>query len=153
MILKEYKRQEEKMCLSRILDKIELSEKRNKIEISDFLDMYQVSLVENFFRKIKFENFKLYGGYEDAERKIAIIFPNKYDENTLETEYSEIFKVIRIELQQSEQGKYTHRNYLGGIIKLGLNREKVGDIIVEDKGADIITIESFADILKKNYQV
>lgn len=149
IILKEYKRQEEKMCLSRILDKIELSEKRNKIEISDFLDMYQVSLVENFFRKIKFENFKLYGGCEDAERKIAIIFPNKYDENTLETEYSKIFKVIRIELQQSEQGKYTHRNYLGGIIKLGLNREKVGDIIVEDKGADIITIESFADILKK----
>ena len=59
-LLKEYRKQEDKMCLSQILD---------KIEFSDFLDMYQVALVENFFRKIKFENYKLYGGYEEAERK------------------------------------------------------------------------------------
>ena len=81
-ILKEYKKQEDKMCLSQILDKIEFSKSKQKIEFSDFLDMYQVALVENFFRKLKFENYKLYGGYEDAERKIAIIYPEKYDEET-----------------------------------------------------------------------
>ena len=37
---------------------------------------------------------------------------------------------------------------MGGIVKLGLKREKVGDIIVYNEGADIITLEDFADILK-----
>ena len=33
-------------------------------------------------------------------------------------------------------------------MKLGLKREKVGDIIVGEDGADIITLNEFADVLK-----
>ena len=50
-LLKEYKKQEDKMCLSQVLDKIEFSKTREKIEYTDFLDMYQVSLVENYIQK------------------------------------------------------------------------------------------------------
>lgn len=148
-LLKDYKKQEDKMCLSQILDKIEFSKMRGKIEYTDFLDMYQISLVENFLRKIKFENYQLYGGYEEAERKIFIVFPDKYDKNMLEKNYHKMVKIVRIELPEEEQGKYSHRNYLGGIVKLGLKREKVGDIIVSQQGADMITVEDFADILKQ----
>lgn len=148
-ILSEYKRQEDKMCLSKILDKIEASKAKEKIESTDFLDMYQVSLAENFFRKIKFENYKLYGGYDEAERKVAIIYPEKYDEKMLGKNYDKILKIVRVLLPEEERGKYAHRNYLGGIVKLGLNREKVGDILVSDEGADIITVENFANILKE----
>ena len=148
-LLKDYKKQEDKMCLSQILDKIEFSKMRGKIEYTDFLDMYQISLVENFLRKIKFENYQLYGGYEEAERKIFIVFPDKYDKKMLEKNYHKMVKIVRIELPEEEQGKCSHRNYLGGIVKLGLKREKVGDIIVSQQGADIITVEDFADILKQ----
>ena len=147
-LLKDYKKQEDKICLSQVLDKIEFSKTREKLEYTDFLDMYQVSLVENFLRKIKFENYQLYGGYEDAERKILVIYPEKYDSKMLEKNYNKILKIVRITLSEEEQGKYSHRNYLGGIVKLGLKREKVGDIIVYNEGADIITLEDFADILK-----
>lgn len=148
-ILKEYKKQEDKICLSQVLDKIEFSKARQKIEYTDFLDMYQISLVENFLRKIKFENYKLYGGYEESERKILIIYPEKYDEEMLSKNYDNMLKVIRITLLEEEKGKYSHRNYLGGIVKLGLKREKVGDILVSDDGADIIVVDDFAEILKK----
>ena len=47
---------------------------------------------------------------------------------------------------------YTHRNYLGGIIKLGMKREKVGDILVADDGADIIVKEETAKILSKDLE-
>ena len=57
------------MLLAQVLDKIEFVKTRGKLEYTDFLDMYQISLVENFLKKIKFENYKLYGGYEEAERK------------------------------------------------------------------------------------
>lgn len=148
-LLKDYKKQEDKMCLSQVLDKIEFSKTREKIEYTDFLDMYEVSLVENFLRKIKFENYQLYGGYKEAERKILISYPEKYDERMLEKNYNKIIKIVRIQLPDKEQGKYSHRNYLGGIVKLGLKREKVGDIIVYEQGADIIAVEDFANILKQ----
>lgn len=149
-LLSDYRKQEDKICLAQILDKIEFSKTRNKLEHTDFLDRYQVSLVENFLRKIKFENFKLYGGYEEAERKVAIIYPENYNETMLEKNYSKILKIVRVKLPEEAKGKYSHRNYLGGIVKLGLKREKVGDIIVYDEGADIITKEEFSSILKES---
>ena len=69
-LLKEYKKQEDKMCLAQVIDKIEMSKTRGKIESTDFLDMYQVSLVENFLKKNQIQNYELYGGYPDSERKI-----------------------------------------------------------------------------------
>ena len=143
-ILKDYKKQEDKICLSQVLDKVEFSSSRKSIENTDFLDMYQVSLVENFLRKNKIENCILYGGYEEAERKMLICYPERTSEDVLKEEINNLFKVVRIVLPSSEIGKYTHRNYLGGIVKLGFEREKVGDIIVSNEGADIITKSEFA---------
>ena len=110
-LLKDYKKQDDKICLSQILDKIEFSKSRNKIEYTDFLDMYQISLVETFLRKIQFKNYVLYGGYEDAERKILIVYPEKYNTSMIEKNYDKILKIIRIILPEEEKGKYTHRNY------------------------------------------
>ena len=123
-LLKDYKRQEDKICLSQVLDKIEFCKTREKLEYTDFLDMYQISLVENFLRKISFKNYKLYGGYEDCERKVLIIYPDKYNDRMLGKNYSKILKLIRIELPEEEQGKLSHRNYLGGIVKLRIKKRK-----------------------------
>ena len=82
-LLKDYKKQEDKICLSQVLDKIEFSKTREKIEYTDFLDMYQVSLVENFLRKINIKTYQLYGGYEEAERKVLFVYPEKYDDKML----------------------------------------------------------------------
>ena len=63
--------------------------------------------------------------------------------------YNKMISILRIQLPEEEQGKLVHRNYLGGIVKLGLKREKVGDILVSNDGADIIAKKEFIDILKK----
>lgn len=148
-VLKDYKKQEDKLCLSQVLDKIEFCESREKLEYTDFLDMYQVALVENFLRRINFKNYQFFGGYEDSERKILIVYPDKYNDSMIEKNYSKMLKILRIELQEEEFGKYSHRNYLGGIVKLGLKREKVGDILVSNQGADIVVVSDFAEVLKK----
>lgn len=147
-LLNNYKRQEDKMLLAQVLDKIEQMGKSQKIESTGFLDMYQVSLVQNFLKKINFTNYKLYGGFDDAERKILIVYPEKYTEEMISKNYGKLLNIVRVELGEEEKGKYAHRNYLGGIVKLGLKREKVGDILVFDNGADIITLHDFSSILK-----
>ena len=144
-ILSDYKKQEDKMLLAQILDKIEFSKQREKPEYTDFLDMYQVALAKTFMKKIEFENYILYGGFENAERNVLIIYPEKYNMNMVEKNYSKIIKVIRISLG----GKYSHRNYLGGIVKLGMKREKVGDILVSDDGADILVKDESTETLKQ----
>ena len=148
-ILSDYKKQEDKILISQILDKIEFVIQREKFEYTDFLDMYQVALVNNFMKKLEFNNFVFYGGFDNAERKILILYPEKYNMNMIEKNYNKIIKIIRISLSEEERGKYTHRNYLGGIVKLGMKREKVGDILVSDEGADILVKEETAEILKQ----
>lgn len=148
-VLSDYKKQEDKILIAQILDKIEFSKQREKLEYTDFLDMYQISLIKSFMKKIEFENYNLYGGFEESERKILIIYPEKYNMNMIEKNYSKIIKAIRILLGEDEKGKYSHRNYLSGIIKIGMKREKVGDIIVSDDGADVLVKAETAETLKQ----
>ena len=93
-LLKDYKRQEDKICLSQVLDKIEFCRSREMLEYTDFLDMYQISLVENFLRKISFKNYKLYGGYEESERKVLIIYPEKITEEMSRKNDDKIISII-----------------------------------------------------------
>ena len=86
-LLKEYKKPEDRIVLSQILDKIESAQKKEKIEYTDFLDMYQVALVKTFLNKIQEKNYILFGGYENAERNIAIFYPEKYTIEMIEKNY------------------------------------------------------------------
>lgn len=149
-ILNDYKRPEDKMLLAQILDKIEFTKTKNKLQNTDFLDMYQVSLVEGFLRKNNIQNYKLLGAFDEAERKIALFYPEKYDDKMVQKNIISILKIIRIKLPEDLIGKYSHRDYLGGIIKLGIKREKVGDILVDDAGADIIVLNEISKFLLQN---
>ena len=142
-------REQDKLCIAQVEDKIKISKRKNKIECTDFLDMYQLSLVRSYLRKNNITNYILYGGYEEAERRILIIHPGNEDEIVIKKQSKEELKIVRVELPDEEKGKYSHRNYLGGIVKLGLKREKVGDIVVSPDGADIIVVKEFAEILKE----
>lgn len=150
-ILKDYKKQEDKLLLAQILDKVVLVEKRQSQEITDFLDMYQIALVKNFLRKIQWDSYQLFGGYEEAERKVLILNQELNLENSPKEDGKDL-KIIRIILPKEEQGNYTHRNYLGGIVKVGMKREKVGDILVSDEGADIIVKTESAELLKRELE-
>ena len=138
---------EEQTVIPKIEDKIQLSKRNNKVESTDFLDMYQLSLARSYLKKNNITNYILYGGYEESERKILIICPENEEEIVISNQCEEALKIVRIELPEEEKGKYNHRNYLGGIVKLGLKREKIGDIIVSPNGADIIVVNEFAQIL------
>ena len=56
-------------------------------------------------------------------------------------------QIVEIILPNDLQGKYTHRDYLGALMKLGLKREKIGDIIVWEKGAHIIVLNEIVSFL------
>ena len=139
-ILNKYDNEDDKLLISKLLDKIEFVEKKNSVENTDFLDMRQRNIVEKVLKNIKYKNYIIYGGYENAERTMIILYPEKLEtvfENNY-FDYNNIVQVLRIILPNEMRGKYSHRDYLGAIIKVGLKREKIGDVLVNINGADII---------------
>ena len=76
-ILLDGKNKDEQILLSKILDKVEESKKKNKITNTDFLNEYEQVLTKELLQKIKFKNYIFYGGYENSERKVIIFYPEK----------------------------------------------------------------------------
>ena len=139
---------EDRLLISKLFDKIEFVSKRNSIEYTDFLDMRQRQLLEKVINEIKYTNYVVYGAFKTAERTVLILYPSKLEDvfNNDKFDYNSVFSIIRIKLPNELKGMYSHRNYLGAIMKLGVEREKVGDILVEKEGAYIIieeTVEKF----------
>ena len=149
-ILNDYREKEDKILLAQVLDKIEMVEKKNKIEYTDFLDLAQIELVQKFINKIRIENYMSYGGFNQAERKMFVIYPEKFNSIVVEKNLKNIVQIIRIQLPDDLKGKYTHRDYLGAVVKLGVKREKIGDIIVDNNGADIIVDKDISKFLLEN---
>lgn len=139
-ILNQYKKPEEKLILSKIMDKIEFCKIRNQIQVTHFLDLAQQQLVTKFLKSQKQENYLLFGGFETAERAMLLFYPDKLEPfiKQKQINFNEWLKVIRITLPNEMAGQYEHRNYLGALMKLGIKREMIGDILVDKKGADIL---------------
>ncbi len=149
-ILNSYKKEEDRLLVAKVLDKLELSKKRNKIANTDFLDMYQKNIIQNLLNHIHCTNYMFYGGNDDVERTVVIFYPEKFNENIMEKNYKQIMSIVQIILPKDLTRKYTHRDYLGGLMKLGIKREKIGDIIVFEGGADIIVLNEKLDFIVTN---
>ena len=103
-----------------------------------FLNELEVSQVHNHLNKYKIEH-SFFGGYPNSTRMYLYIGDGYSD-------YNEI-KGIKITLKGKEQ--VSHRDYLGSLMGLGINRECVGDIVVADDGAVVfVRSEVFSYILE-----
>lgn len=133
-----YKDSENKLLVAKIADKFEFCKTRNKITYTDFLDISEMSVVKRILLEEKINNWIIFGGRENADRNIIIFYPEKFSKEMVEKNYSKILEVIRIKLPNNLN--YEHREFLSGIMKLGIKREKFGDILVTNTGADIISL-------------
>lgn len=149
-LLKSYKNEEDRLLVSKMLDQIALCSKRNKIQNTDFLDARQKLLLEKVLKSNKIENYIIFGGFEEAERNTIIFYPEKWTKEIVEKNYASVMQVIEILLPNDLKEKYTHRDYLGGVVKLGLKREKIGDIVVWEKGAHIVVLKEIIPFLEQH---
>ena len=91
----------------------------------------------------------MYGGYEGAERRMLVCIPADIP-MTDEEAVSGLLEVLRVE-KPAISRELSHRDYLGSILGLGIDRSVTGDILVRDDGADIIIMPEIADFLKREY--
>ena len=149
-ILKQYANEEDKLFIAKVMDKLNTVNMRNYMTSTDFLDLHQQKLAQDFLKKQKVNDYFFFGGNEYTERKILFLFPDKLNKEIALEEAKNWIQVVRIELPKYNNDVYTHRDYLGGMIKLGIKRDKTGDIFVYPEGADIVVQKEIAQFLQDN---
>ena len=138
VLLNKLSKDDDKHLIGKILDKYQYCIQKNKITNTNFLNEYQKNLIQKSLAFLKISNYLFVGAYENCERTILIFYPEKFSQDIVNSNLNNIISIIRIILPKELYNAYTHRDYLGAIMKLGIEREKVGDILVFADGADII---------------
>ena len=151
---------------ARFRDKASQAWQRDCLTHTNFLTSAEQALLEDLRRgacageeRLDPAPVVLWGGYEEAERKIAVFLPSYLDkENFLagertaseelsserrrgaserdrETDRHGALSLITCLLCKPLQAKFadelTHRDFLGALMNLGLEREMIGDIVVD----------------------
>lgn len=130
----------EKVFASRVEDAIQKVRETSMPRLTDFLDPHQQGLAESILASQDDLNYLSYGGYSSAERVRLAIMPRHWLGESVDLEID----CLEVRLEGDPPRELAHRDYLGAILNLGLKREKIGDIIIGEKGAKILAEKGIA---------
>lgn len=135
---------EEKELYRRILDLSERSLQRGIYTESAFLTEGEQAF-------LSFQAFPtppaFTGGYEDAERKIAV-FGREEDLGYPRESSLRLLKIAP--KMQKYADPLTHRDFLGALLNLGIKRELLGDIILCENEGFVFVLEHIASYVSEN---
>ncbi|TCK98105.1 RNA-binding protein YlmH [Natranaerovirga hydrolytica] len=138
---------EEQIVCNRLLDLAKITFNKNIPMYSDFLNLNEQSLLSRIKKDIETVHYILDGGYEYAERKMICFYPNPYNVDEVYFPYS-CLKIAPIHYKYTEN--LSHRDYLGSILGLGIERHKIGDILIKKKEAILFCEANIADFINQN---
>ena len=78
--------------------KISLCHKKNKIQNTVFCTDIEMTMIHQYLLAKKEKRYFFSGGFEDAQRKVFVAYPEKFDELVAQKSISMILKAIKIEL-------------------------------------------------------
>jgi len=138
-----FRETEDRLYFAKALDKIKEAQNKSRATYTDFMNPNRCAVFLKHFAKMNVEAH-VYGGYDDAERKMIgfsslsfceMIFPIKPLTVTYNSRYSKVL---------------THRDFLGAVLGLGLDRGKIGDIRMSTNGAVIYIAEEVANFVSES---
>ena len=130
---------DDSVFLSKMRDVARLCAKYRAPKFSRFLDSREQYLLES-----NGIYGTLFGGYADAERRMFGAFPDWQEpENS-------VFPIDVLKMTVKGEKIPTHRQYLGTILSLGIERDKIGDIVTDGKGAYIFVCADISEFIREN---
>lgn len=135
---------DEKLLLARTDDLFKLCERHCEMKFSSFLDGGETAFLEDEFHIPYGYNTMMFGGYDMAERRMLGVFPEWQEADASEFPIS----VIRFDVPKFRS--LTHRDYLGTLMSLGIDRSKTGDILTDDNGAFVFVCSDIAEYVARN---
>jgi RNA-binding protein YlmH len=140
-------RPDEKEFIDQVLNWRQSVEDTYSPRLTDFLDPRQLHIVHTLIGKNADIKIKEHGGYNNAERKRVLIFPDYYIPE------EEDFQISLIEIEYpSKFVSIEHRQILGTLMSLGLKREKYGDILIDEERIQFFTGEELSNYIISEVQ-
>lgn len=140
------KDEETRSVLRKISDKASYVNKNYAPAVTEFTNPYIAELCMPIIKNYDIK-FKLFPSFEHGERKVFILYPDfleMVDEN-------EFITGIRIH-NGSKFKTLNHKDYLGSLMSIGIDRNKTGDIYVYDEYADIVMHADISDYIMYNLE-
>ncbi|SEH71535.1 RNA-binding protein YlmH, contains S4-like domain [Halobacillus karajensis] len=138
-------RKEEQPFIDQVLSWREDVALKYQRKLTDFLDPREQMILKAIMGSDADLIYGLQGGADASERKRAILAPeyeriekDDYQLTLLEASYPQ--KFVNLE----------HRDVLGAFMSLGIRREKIGDLIVQDGIIQMIAASEISDYIKMN---
>lgn len=129
---------EELMLQKRLIELSKTAYQRGIVTFSDFLNLNELNILHTTPKQAFHACYETFGGYDYSERQMVAFLP---DALCYEKKYP--ISILKIEpLQKKFAEKLSHRDYLGAILNLGIDRCKLGDILVEEDYALIFVHKS-----------
>ncbi len=131
------------LLVARIEDTADICNKTQKPKFLGFISREQSVLAQKTLA-VKNVKLSLFGGYDDAERVVLGCFPDWAEELD--------FPITAVTFSYRRLDKLSHRNFLGSLMGLGITRESVGDILIEDGRAVVFLLTDISDYVLKQIQ-
>lgn len=137
---------EQELCRKRLLDLSRQADRKGIVLFSDFLNLNEQNIFHSLQKEL-YTTAELSGGYEQAERQMVAFIPD-----ALCYEWSYPFVCIHAVPQYPKYAeKLTHRDVLGALMHLGLDRSKIGDIVVLENDIYIFCSETISDFIMDQF--
>ena len=127
--------QDDKWFIGHMEDLAVTADQTGYITFSDFLDDHQRSLLSAMEGRLPV-CLTYFGGYPEAERQIAVFYPEYMKESLPELIQEELIllRITPLDLRFLKRIP-GHRDYLGALMGTGVRRDKLGDLLTTDQGA------------------
>ena len=137
---------EQELCRKRLLDLSRQADRKGIVLFSDFLNLNEQNIFHSLQKEL-YTTAELSGGYEQAERQMVAFIPD-----ALCYEWSYPFVCSHAVPQyQKYAEKLTHRDVLGALMHLGLDRSKIGDIVLLENDIYIFCSETISDFIMDQF--
>lgn len=141
---------ESRLLLARVLDQQQRADQRGIPTHTAFLSPAEQAMSADLLMAAAPGQGVLHGGYADAERKLWGFLPDWLDEDLWLA--GEDCPLAALEVRVPKGAKLTHRDYLGSLMGLGITREKIGDILIGETGAQVIVLRETLPILLAQWE-
>lgn len=137
--------QEERLLGARTLDLAEKSLRDGKPQVTPFLDPAQRELVHGLLGSLGNVEWRNYGGYPRAERQRVVVHPDYFLPELVEV------PVTAVEATGEFQTPPSHRDVLGSVLSLGIERDQLGDILPGTNGAQLIVAAELVEFIVASF--
>lgn len=139
-----------RLTLARLLDQHQLAEERGLLGHSFFFTPEEQAEAMHLLSRLPPCRFCMFGGYEEAERKICVFLPEWWEESQLWEDEDSPLCVLDVTVPP--MAALTHRDYLGALMGLGISREKFGDILLSPEGTQVILLKEVRPLVESQWE-